>query len=297
MPRRLLGKRWHGFTLIELLVVIAIIAILIGLLVPAVQKVREAASRTQCANNLKQMGLAIQSFHDVYKFLPQGGVTGTLVTTEWCPQFQILPFIEQGPLFNLIGNPCPAAYQNVVGAWTVGVPVYLCPSRGHTPYASTNGGSSPDVMGAHTDYKVAGSSGASFTSGSYNATGSAPLIRVTLAAVTNQNGTSNTIYFGEGSMDPGFAISNTQSSGWDECILSGGYGGTQRNSNNPIMVADALNNGGNNNYWGSAHPGGAQFVFLDGGVHLIPYSMSNTALLGDAMNWQNNNPISGLFNE
>src|SRR5262245_41796200 len=104
-------NRPSGFTLIELLVVIAIIAVLIALLLPAVQMAREAARRTQCRNNLKQLGLAMHNYHDTCQVLPWGH--GPLNWNDWSAFVFMLPYLEQSPIYNAINfdrrPPCTGA--------------------------------------------------------------------------------------------------------------------------------------------------------------------------------------------
>jgi prepilin-type N-terminal cleavage/methylation domain-containing protein len=164
---RLFGKKWRGFTLIELLVVIAIIAILIGLLVPAVQKVRDAAARAQCQNNLKQMGLACHNFHDTYKRMPpawsSGGRDGNGLyvngnksefgqTTSGNTFWYILPYIEQAQVYNnsIYVDPNGVSHRgNFDGTiastgqtgYATPIPIYLCPSSpNNTPIQMWAGG-------------------------------------------------------------------------------------------------------------------------------------------------------------
>ena len=278
------GSR-KAFTLIELLVVIAIIAVLIGLLLPAIQKVREAANRTKCHNNLKQIGLALHNYHDVNGSLPPGGTT---VGTEGLSYLVlILPFVEQANLhksFNL-AQAYLGGTNTALGLQLV--PTYQCPvapelySEASFEYVGDKkpftahyvGNQGPKNPPANT-YRV----GPPVTQGAMAIQGVMGLdTKYRFADITD--GTSNTFLIGE----LAFKLLNIPPTGyrsWTRGCWSGEPDLQCTYSKNVRFALNSTLYNGSNNYndmsFGSMHPGGANFAFCDGSVHFVSESVSMT---------------------
>jgi prepilin-type N-terminal cleavage/methylation domain-containing protein/prepilin-type processing-associated H-X9-DG protein len=313
------GRGRVGFTLIELLVVIAIIAILIGMLLPAVQKVREAANRTKCENNLKQLALACHSYHDTYQAFPLRIDTRTPPTyvgysSEIIP---LLSFLEQGNLYQQLYT-LAVQYSTYMGSYAGGFghtpgsdiatplavlacPSDLLPSPPTATYSDGSFSSSPISLGVTSYLGNLGGNrvGSSANDGIFASLSKGP---VSLLGITD--GTSTTILFGEhynydslwnaistntaAPLDPGYnSPFYVFYSSWARQFVYGAWGSgfyvlnyTFSQQNPPLDPASPGIALQIRGYaYGSGHPGGANFAFCDGSVHFISNAINNESAL------------------
>ena len=297
-------KSKKGFTLIELLVVIAIIAILIGLLLPAVQKVREAAANLQCKNNLKQIGLAMMTYHDANMAFTYAGSDGpnqnccnATTRVGWTWHFHILPFLEQNNVYTLPNTTAgDLLVQNTI------IKNYYCPSR-RQPVVYSNGARSDYAGNGGTSMGTRGVDGMLVAQWSAPSTANAQTFPPNQAArkITDVvDGTSNTIMIAEkqvhvSTMGTGKAGGDNESwhnSGWDQDHVRFGkdpdggniVNGVDYNPNDSLPLPDSKhpNSSMAGNFWstrfGSSHSGIFNAVFSDGSVKSMSYNI-------DAANW------------
>jgi prepilin-type N-terminal cleavage/methylation domain-containing protein/prepilin-type processing-associated H-X9-DG protein len=301
-----------GFTLIELLVVIAIIAVLVALLLPAVQQAREAARRSQCKNNLKQIGLALHNYHDaakcfppesIWAFTPAGG--GAMQARNYTWITMILPYLDQAPLYNSINFSQPIWGQMLNGKTIVStqLPVLTCPSDYGVPIGqSANKGK----MGV-TCY--AGAEGYDWWT--RNADGLGGIFTLNFATRISDipDGTTNTIIVGECNAN-GYTNGGHQRVGtgviragnnsvFRPAFVSPPYSDSQGSAGNAWPSPDGANNPqtswawwegapyaykptylhcfGFNAEWpgaGSVHVGGCHFLMADGSVQFLSQSIN-----------------------
>jgi prepilin-type N-terminal cleavage/methylation domain-containing protein/prepilin-type processing-associated H-X9-DG protein len=256
-------RRRCAFTLIELLVVIAIIAILIGLLLPAVQKVRDAAARMQCSNHLKQMGLAMHTHHDALGAFPNGGfnfpgdsapLVGYYQHYSWL--FHILPYIEQEALFRSTDN-------NTISRTPI--KGFYCPSR-----------RSPILYNNLNKVDYAGCAGSDGSNGSNGMIIRGPVSSVRIVDVTD--GTSNTVMIGEKQLN---RLRFGQSTDDNESCFRPGWNGDWEvyrvgtASTQPAQDFSDPTNTPPSQRFGSAHSRGFNVCFGDGSVRHVQYSVNS----------------------
>jgi prepilin-type N-terminal cleavage/methylation domain-containing protein/prepilin-type processing-associated H-X9-DG protein len=277
----------RGFTIIELVVVIGIIGILIGLLLPAVQKAREVAYTASCQNNLRQLGIAMQQFYTSTRLYPSnGGWDGkqTILSAAGTPFSPTTFDFTTNQLYTWgVGDPELSA-QNQTGswgfsllpwvdqavmfrerAWTVGLPTYICPLRRYyiaQPVVDQDDNGKYDGGGwkwGKTDYAV-----------NLYVFDNRPFCR---DPATISDGMSNTILAGEKAFNP--RVEGPQSWYWDEPFFIGGSKGTSRGG--LALLKDSRGDWQDDPYknnWGSPHTGGVQFLFGDGAVRMIGRGIS-----------------------
>jgi prepilin-type N-terminal cleavage/methylation domain-containing protein/prepilin-type processing-associated H-X9-DG protein len=318
MNRNRLPSR-GGFTLIELLVVIAIIAVLVGLLLPAVQKVREAAARMSCTNNLKQMGLALHSYHDANGKFPWGHQDSTFFSLPWATY--ILPYIEQQSLYNMFNT--ALNFNDPVNQGTASqarVSVYCCPSSPSNGKVFTDTWTAPNEIGENlswtvsaSDYVVTGGVQGGYRGKFYNPyPGNIDGVMQdnrTLKITDITDGSSNTFLVGENGGGPDlYARGKLLATAPNYSGAPSGYGGAEghawadtmngevwsgngtdfltglddssRGLGNPnTCILNCNNSGANHGGWYSFHTGVVNFAFADGSVHSIADTTSGKIVL------------------
>jgi len=283
--RRLAKRFRYGFTLIELLVVIAVISTLIGLLVPAVQKVREAANRLSCQNNLKQMGLAFHMHHDQFHGFPTGGwiaylppnytggmpVIGKGQQAGWA--FQILPFLEADNTWK--GGQATTDPGRALVAIGTTNKMYFCPSRRSPQTIIYPDNYLPPLSGGPVTHALC-----DYAASNKDGTGIVMQINPTqLADITD--GTSNTLMVGEKRLNRTYLGKKQQD---DNQGYTAGYNfDTIRKTTRPPAPDYNAPTGDGAGLFGSSHPAGFNAVFADGSVHTILYSIDRFVFqyLGD----------------
>ncbi|SFJ46820.1 DUF1559 domain-containing protein [Planctomicrobium piriforme] len=301
MTRTTVARRHQAFTLIELLVVIAIIAILIALLLPAVQQAREAARRSQCKNNLKQVALALHNYHDTFGLFPYGyQIESAFIVHSRDTWFQrVLPYVEQASLYNLYETD-KTNYTMSVPVAIAGqvVPAFVCPSDPNAP-GKSGGGSSNTYAFQGSYVGNAGVGTWTATNGLITITaptlaGASGITSGIFGTVTSVNiggvidGTSNTLLVSEGIVRPGSSTFGETGGYWGGGP-HGSYGFSTGATPNtsladrpysckaattpgapnmaPCSAADTTS--GKINYARSYHIGGVQAALADGSVRFV----------------------------